>query len=125
MKRLLIAILCGLLIAGCATIQESRVESKSSYDEVWHACIMTLSDLDYDVSTSDKKGGLIVAHKRIFGVLGNVATLNVILKESDNGVSVNVKYSPPVGSSGGHGSVDKYITALRKRIPDIKIVTSE
>ena len=125
MKRLLIIMLFCISFASCAVIQESRVVSKSSYDEVWHACVTSFSDIGYSIINTDKKSGIVVAERGSILNSQTVTKLNIILKESANGVSVNVKYIPPPGMIGGGGTADLFITALRKRIPDIKIVTSE
>ena len=90
MKRLLIIMLFCISFASCAVIQESRVVSKSSYDEVWHACVTSFSDIGYSIINTDKKSGIVVAERGSILNSQTVTKLNIILKESANGVSVNV-----------------------------------
>jgi hypothetical protein len=124
MKRMINIVLITLLCVssvGCAVVQQSVVKSKSSYESIWQACIVSLPDVRFSVTSTDKESGLIIADSAVFGGSGTVSRLNIMLTKSTNGVSVNVKFVPPFGTVGGGGTVDAYIKALRKRIPDIEV----
>jgi hypothetical protein len=125
MKRMLIniaftALLCGSLV-GCSTVQQSVVRSQASYDSIWKACIDSLSDVRFSVSSTDKESGLIIADQGVVSGGGSVSRLNIMLTKSVDGVSVSVKFVPPPGTIGGWGNVDAYIKALKERIPDLVV----
>jgi hypothetical protein len=116
----IVALFC-VVVVGCATIQESTVSSKASYNTIWRACIDSLSDVRYSASSTDKTSGIIIADQAVFQGQGTVSRLNIMLEKTTSGVSVKVKFVPPPGTMGGGGTADSYIKALKKRIPDIQV----
>ena len=118
----LVAVL-GLFIAGCATVQQSVVKSKASYETVFRACIDALPEIQFSASSADQASGLIVAEQPVFGGGGKVSRMNIMLTKSSDGVSVSVKFIPPPGTVtiGDGGFVNRYIGVLRDRIPDIVV----
>ena len=110
-----------VMLVGCAGVQQAVVKSKSNYELIWKACIDSLSDVQFSVSSTDTVSGLIIADQAVVGGHGTVCRLNIMLTKSADGVSVNVKFVPPPGTMGGGGTVDAYIKALKERIPDIEV----
>jgi hypothetical protein len=111
---------CVFLIA-CAAPKQQLVRSKSAYDQVFKACLDATVDVNYGISSTDSKIGLIVAEQAVFGSSAKVVKLNIIVSRVGNMTEVKVNWIPPPGTSGGAGVVDKYIDALKKRIPDVEI----
>jgi hypothetical protein len=121
LKKLAMLLPC-ILFLGCATIQQSVVTSNLSYNTIWNACIDSISDVQYySVSSTDKTNGLIIADQAVIGGKGTVSRLNIRLMKSAVGVSVHVRFVPPPMTMGGQGTVDSYITALKQRVPDLKV----
>lgn len=128
MKRMIDIVLVALLcvsFVGCAVVQQSVVKSKSSYESIWKACIDSLSDVRFSVSSTDMGSGLIVADQAVVSGSGTVSRLNIMLTKSADGVSVSVKFVPPPGTIGGGGIVDAYVKALKERIPDIEVLKTK
>lgn len=123
-KTMLVIYMC-VLFTGCATVERSTIHSKSSYDSVWQACIISLPDVKYAATSTDRKSNLIIAQQS--SILGSdtIARLNIIVNKTANGVSVNVAFIPQPGSFGGNGVVAEYIKALKTRIPDIEVLSTE
>ena len=128
MKRMICIALFVLIcvsFVGCAEIQQSVIKSKSSYESIWKACINSVSDVGFSVSSTDMAGGLIIADQSVFGGHGTVSRLNILLTKSADGVSVSVKFIPPPGTMGGGSIVDDYIKALKGHIPDIEVSNTQ
>lgn len=123
MKRLLIIILFCISFVGCTAIQNGVIETRSSYDNAWHACIESFPDIGFAVVRTDKESGMIFGEASVGGGQGSVARFNATLIETDNSVTVKVTMVPPPYCSGGGNAVEEYANALRKRIPDVKIIS--
>jgi hypothetical protein len=94
-----------------------------SFDEVWNACIDTVPDLGWSVSSTDKASGLIVADQAVVSINSSkVSRLNIRLQKAPaGGTVVNVAFVPPPGMTGGWGTVDKYVELLKKRLPGLQV----
>jgi hypothetical protein len=127
MKRVVCTIavmFLAVMFIGCASTKQQLVRSHTSYDKVFKACMQATADVNYSISSSDSKAGLIVAEQAQFGNSAKVVRLNIMVSRAGNMTEVNVNWVPPPGSVGGSAIIDKYIAALKKRIPDIKVSAS-
>lgn len=109
------------VITGCATVQESRAKTKTNYKTVWNACIQSVSDVRFSVSSTDPTTGLIIADSAVVSGSGTVSRLNIQLLKAISDTTIEVKFVPPYGTIGGWGTADGYLDAVRKRVPDLKI----
>ncbi len=110
-----------VMFVGCASTKQQLVRSNTSYDKVFNACMKATADVNYAISSSDSKAGLIVAEQAQFGNSAKVVRLNIMVSRESNMTEVSVNWVPPPGSVGGSAIIDKYIVALKKRIPDITV----
>jgi hypothetical protein len=127
MKRVvcIIAVMVlAVMFIGCASTIQQVVRSNTNYNRVFKACMEATADVSYGISSSDSKVGLIVAEQAQFGNSAKVVKLNIMVSREGKMTEVRVNWVPPPGSVGGSGIVDKYIAALKKRIPDIKVSPS-
>jgi hypothetical protein len=114
-------VLLVLVVVSCASTQRSTFRSKTSYDEVWRACLDSLFDIQFSASSADPNTGLIVADQAVVLGRGTVARLNIIVTRLGEHVDVSVNFVPPPGTSGWYGIAEKYVTAVKRRIPDIEV----
>lgn len=124
-KLLVMMMGCLAVFGGCATTQVQLARTKSGFDEVYRACIDATSEIKFGVSSSDPKTGLIVAEQAVVLGQGTVSKLNVTVTRVGDGTEVRVSFVPPPLTVGGQGVVEDYLKALRKRVPDIQVVTDE
>lgn len=110
----------GFLIS-CATTKQQLLRTNKSYNEVFKACMLAVADVNYSISSSDSKSGLIVAEQPLVGNSAKVVRLNIMVNRVSNRTEVNVNWVPPPGAVGGSGVLDKYIAALKKRVPNIQV----
>ncbi len=115
-----------ILITGCSSVQTSTLKTGSDYKKVWNACLDSLADIRFSASSTDSSSGLIIADQAVVGGKGTVSRLNIRISSESGRTIVAVKYVPPPGTIGGGGTVDRFVAALKQRIPDIEpvIVTS-
>lgn len=128
-NRAIVLTLCVLALAvfvvSCASTQQALVRSKTSYDKVWKACLDSLFDVGYSYTSADPKTGLIIAGKAVILGEGTVARLNIMVTRVSDNTEVSVSYVPAPATIGGYGTVDKYVTAVKKRIPDIEVTKTK
>jgi hypothetical protein len=125
-------VVCGFLglvamsfLLSCASTQQSMGRTKAGFDEVWKACIDSLSDVRFSASSTDPKTGLIIADSAVVGGGGAVSRLNIMVSSGAGGTEVSVKFVPPFGTVGGYGTASDYIKALQKRIPDLAVTEAK
>jgi hypothetical protein len=108
-----------LFLVGClASVEMSTVKTKDDYKNVWNACLDSLPDIQFAASSVDSASGLIIAEKSI----GRAALrLNIRVEKSSYETVVVVKFIPPSGALVGQGTAEKYVAALKKRIPDLQV----
>jgi hypothetical protein len=109
-------------ISGCSTVQQVTVRTNNDYKKVWDACIDSVVDVRFSVSSTDASSGLIIADQPVFGGSGEVSRLNIRLFKALTSTDVSVKYIPPFGTIGGGGTAERYVAALKQRIPDLEPV---
>ena len=68
----LVTLIC-ILFVGCAEVKTTIVKSKSNYDLIWKACIDSVSDVQFSVSSTDPVSGLIIADQAVLGSHGKVS----------------------------------------------------
>ena len=107
------------MITSCATAQTATLISNQNYKKVWKACLDSLVDVRFSVSSTDTTSGLIIADQAVVGGHGTVSRLNIQVSKESNGTTVTVTFVPPPGTMGGGTITDNYVKALKKRIPDI------
>ena len=112
------------MLSGCTAIQNGVIDTKSSYDKTWHACIQAFPAIGFAVVSADKESGMIFAEASVAMGQGSVVKFNATLLPTDKGVTVEVAMVPPPYSYGGDGAVEEYTLALRKYIPDAKIIST-
>ncbi len=117
--RILVLLPLLLIVAGCATTQNSALRVTADYETVFKACIAALNDVKYSASSTDMSGGVIIAEQAVFMGKGSVARLNIVLSQVAGEVKVDVTFSPPPGTMGGGGVVDAYLAALSQRVPGV------
>lgn len=117
----IVVMVLAVMVVGCASTRQQVVRSNTSYDKVFKACMKATADVNYGISSSDSKAGLIVAEQAQFGNSAKVVRLNIMVSKEGKTTEVSVNWVPPPGSVGGSAILDKYIAALKKRIPDIKV----
>lgn len=127
--RAFVSTLCVLALTvfvfSCASTQQSLVRSKTSYDKVWKACLDSLFDVRFSATSADPKTGFIIADQAVVGGSGTVSRLNIMVTRVSDSTEVSVSFVPPPGTIGGHNIVDNYVTAVKKRIPDIEITKAK
>lgn len=120
--RVLILVALAAYISACASVQQSTMRTKDDYQKVWNACVDVVADVQFSVSSTDPTSGLIIADQAVFGGKGQVSRLNIRLFKALTSTDVSVKFIPPPGTIGGGGTAERYVTALKKRIPDLEPV---
>ena len=122
MLKTFVLIALAASISACATVQQTTVRTKDNYQKVWNACVDVVADVQYSVSSTDPTSGLIIADQAVLGGHGQVSRLNIRLFKALTGTDVTVKFIPPPGTIGGGGTAERYVTALKQRIPDLESV---
>jgi hypothetical protein len=117
---IIVIIMFTILITGCATVQTSQLTTRSDYKKVWNACIDSLPDVRFSVSSTDAASGLIIADQAVVSGHGTVSRLNIRVSRGSGNTIVVVKYVPPPGTIGGYGTADRYVAALKQKIPDLE-----
>ena len=112
-----------VFLVSCASTQQALLRSKTSYDEVWKACVDSLFDVQFSARSADPKTGLIVADQAVVMGRGTVSRLNITVTRVGDGTEVSVNFVPPPGMVGGQGIADSYVKAVKKQIPDIEVRT--
>jgi len=104
--------------------QHSVVRSEASYDVVSKACVNAVSDIGFVLSNNDQVKGFIVARPVLEGEEAD-SKLSIVLAKSGKGVSVTVGFVPASGTKEREGVVDSYIKALKVRVPDLAVSTTD
>lgn len=124
-SKVTVQILCCLVVFGsliaCVSTKQYLGRTKSDYDRVYRECIDALADVNYSVTTTDSKIGLIVAEWKLQAMGGAPFKMNIMVTRADKKTEVKVSWIPAPGTIVDPGAADKYIQALKKRIPDIEI----
>ncbi|MGD0770225.1 MAG: hypothetical protein ABSB42_18740 [Tepidisphaeraceae bacterium] len=121
------ALIC---LAACASTQQLTVQANAPFKNVWQACIDALPDAGFVATSTDLSSGLIIAEKPV-GALdlemdpGEKHKLNISVFDKTTGTQVVVRFIPASGATGGQGSAQEYIAALKKRIPGIEPVIAQ
>jgi hypothetical protein len=92
--------------------------------KVFHACVDTMGDLSYSVTSADATSGMIVADKQVVMSHGASSRLNVFVTDESTGTKVVVKYIPPPGPISDK-TAQFYIDALKTKVSGVQIVTGQ
>lgn len=116
-----------ILITGCSsvqtsTVQTSTVKTSSDYRSVWQACINSLSDIRLAAISTDSTSGLITAGQAASGKKAPVARLNIRISRESGNTLVAVEYVPSPGTAEDDGTADRFLKALKQRIPNLEPV---
>ena len=120
--RVLVLVVLAACISACSSVQQSTVRTKDDYQKVWNACVDVVADVQFSVSSTDPTSGLIIADQAVFGGHGQVSRLNIRLFKALTSTDVTVKFIPPPGTIGGGSTAERYVAALKQRIPDLEPV---
>ena len=121
-KRTMSLLLLAIGLSACSSVQQATVRTNHDYKKVWDACVDTVPDVQFSVSSTDSSAGLIIADQPVFGGHGEVSRLNIRLFKALTSTDVSVKFIPPPGTIGGGGTAERYVDALKQRIPDLESV---
>lgn len=103
--------------------QHAAVSSAAGYDVVSKACVNAVSDIGFVLSNNDQVKGFIVARPVLEGEEAD-SKLSIVLAKTVTGASVTVGYVPASGTREREGVVEAYIKALKARVPDIAVSTT-
>ncbi|HEY3307721.1 MAG TPA: hypothetical protein VGJ93_04655 [Desulfuromonadaceae bacterium] len=121
--RVLALVALAACISACASVQQTTVRTKNDdYKKVWNACVDSVADVQFSVSSTDSTSGLIIADQAVMGGHGTVSRLNIQLFKALTSTDVSVKFIPPPGTIGGGGTAERFVAALKQRIPDLEPV---
>jgi len=118
-----ILILITILLAGCASVQDTHEESITlnlGYDQAWQAAVAALSATGFSVRNSDKDSGLLYAEGGRNTFTQNEAPqMNVLVMRVDDKTTRVTARAVQAGQlydwGSGKGNVGKFMTALRRQ----------
>ena len=131
-------VLVSVTIISCASTMHERFQSNANYEEVYKACLLALDDTDFKLTKSNSKKGVIEAEERIIlgarhiggefyevrEAHGSPIKINVKVKRAPTGTYVEVEVK-----SWNKTFCDErfkgYEKALKKQLPDVKVVRGE
>jgi len=104
--------------------QQRIGRTPASFDAVFQASMEAVIEANFAVTSADPKTGLIVGERSVVFGRGESTRVNVLV--SDAGATREVKasviYAPGSMVVGG-SAVDVVMQALKKRLPDMQVVT--
>jgi len=120
--RVVVLVVLAACISACTGVQQATVRTKDDYQKVWNACVDATADVQFSVSSTDPTSGMIIADQAVMGGHGSVSRLNIRLFKALTSTDVSVKFIPPPGTIGGGSTAERYVAALKQRIPDLEPV---
>ncbi len=109
-----------MFIGGCATTTRGLLRSANSYEQVYRACNQAASEVDFGVTSSDIRSGFIAAE------MGRYINMSISVVQASSGTEVDVSIvpAPNVYGTGSNTTIifNKFTEALKKRVPDVKVV---
>ena len=124
-KQILLAFTVLACLVGCTSVSQLAVKTKAPRDKVWQACIDSMPDLNYAVTSTDPSSGLLIGEMQIALSHGKSSRLNVSVSRDSDDTTVVVRFIPPPGAVGGGDTAERYVAALKKRIPNIEAVVAK
>lgn len=127
LARVFTVIVLSTFVVSCQTTTRGILRSITNYEQVFRACVSAANEADFAVTSSDMNSGLIAAQKALLS--GNVTRLTITVKQTQAGVEVEVAVIPQTGSIGflpsvtPKGMFDRFVDALKRKVPDVKIVS--
>lgn len=119
---LLVLIFALTFITSCASVTRGTMSSTTNYERVFNACLESASDVKFRVYDSNMEAGFIYAVYPV--TLGGMVQMNINVTKTAGEIKVTVAVALPpdvVGSS--KSAVNDFAKALKKRIPDVKVVS--
>jgi len=119
MKKVLFAVLSFALLVGCATPASRSFASVSEFDKTFAACKQAAVDAGFGITSVSGADGFISAQRGLG--FGSVEVMNIQVTRNPSGCNIQLSVVPPSGGWSVKGSVEKFTTALRNRVPDVAV----
>lgn len=119
-----ILILITILLAGCASVQDTHEESitlNAGYDKAWQAAVVALSETGFSVRNSDKDSGLLYAEGGRNNFTQNEAPqMNILVTRVDDDRTKVTARAVQAGQlydwGAGKGNAGKFFDALKANV---------
>jgi hypothetical protein len=100
-------------------MSQLAVKTKAPQAKVWQACIDSMPDLNYALTSTDRSSAREIGEMQIALSHGKSSRLNVSISRDSDDTPVVVKFIPPPAAIGGGDTAERCVAALKKHIPNL------